>query len=128
MAFSKTKPEPVLAGLHLELDDAVVAGAAGLLDVAPLHRRTGLRDRLLVGDLRLADVRVDLELAQQAVGDDLEVQLAHAGDDRLAGLLVDGDAEGRILLGEALEGLASLSMSALVLGSMAIEMTGSGSR
>ena len=49
---------------------------------------TGLRDRLAVGDLRPADVRVDVELALQAVDDDLEVELAHAGDQRLAGLLV----------------------------------------
>src|SRR5437868_13474903 len=48
---------------------------------------------LAVGDLRPAHVRVDLELAHQAVDDDLEVQLAHASDQRLAGLLVGGDAE-----------------------------------
>ena len=35
-------------------------------------------DRLAVGDLRLADVRLDLVLALHAVDDDLEVQLAHA--------------------------------------------------
>ena len=45
-------------------------------------------ERFLVGDLRLADARLDAELALQAVDDDLEVQLAHAGDDDLAGLLV----------------------------------------
>jgi hypothetical protein len=50
-----------------------------------------LRDRLAVGDLRLADVGLDLELALHAVDEHLEVQLAHAGDDRLAGLLVGAD-------------------------------------
>ena len=84
-------------------------------------------DRLAVGDLRLADVGADLELAHQAVDDDLEVQLAHAGDDRLAGLLVGADPEGRILLRQlAAAPVASFSWSALVLGSMATEMTGSG--
>ena len=35
-------------------------------------------NRLAVRDLRLADVRLDLELALHALDDDLEVQLAHA--------------------------------------------------
>ena len=91
-----------------------------------LDGRRGLRDRLLVGDLRPADVGVDLELAQQAVDDDLQVELAHARDDRLAGLFVDGDAEGRILDGERSAPGPSLSWSALVFGSMAIWITGSG--
>ena len=65
---------------------AVLAAAAGLPDVAALAvGRPG--ERFLVGDLRLADARLDAELALQAVDDDLEVQLAHAGDDDLAGLL-----------------------------------------
>ena len=39
-----------------------------------------------VGDLRLADVGLDLELALHAVDEDVEVELAHAADDGLAGL------------------------------------------
>src|SRR5207237_1109168 len=65
-------------------------------------------DRLAIGDLRLADVRVDGKLAQHAVDDDLEVQLAHAGDDRLGGLLVGVDLERRVFLGELGERLAHL--------------------
>jgi hypothetical protein len=84
-------------------------------------------DRLAVGHLRLADVGLDLELAHHAVDDDLEVQLAHAGDDRLAGLLVGVHAEGRVLLGQLRwSAMPSLSWSALVFGSMATSMTGSG--
>ena len=45
-------------------------------------------DGLPVGDLRLADVGLDLELATHAVDEDVEVELAHAADDGLAGLLV----------------------------------------
>ena len=72
-----------------------------------------LADRLAVGDLRAADVRVDVELAHQAVDDDLEVELAHPGDQRLAGLLVGAHAEGRILLGQALQARAELVLVAL---------------
>jgi hypothetical protein len=42
----------------------------------------------------LPDVGLDLELALHAVDDDLEVQLAHAGDDGLAGS-PDRSAPGR---------------------------------
>ena len=91
--------------LRIQVDDgvAVLARAAGLADEPALDLLGRLRDRLAVGDLRPADVRVDVELALEAVDDDLEVQLAHPGDERLPGLLVGRDAEGRILLGEARE-------------------------
>jgi hypothetical protein len=94
-----------LAGSRLEVDvdDAVLARAAGLADEAPLDLLRGALDGLAVGDLRAADVGLDLELALHAVDDDVEVQLAHAGDLGLAGLLVGLHLEGRVLLGEALE-------------------------
>ena len=99
----------------LEVDDDVgeLARAAGLLLVAVDDLLDRLGDRLAVGDLRLADVGVDLELAQHAVDEHLEVQLAHAGDDRLAGLLVGADLEGRVLLGERGERLAQLVLVGL---------------
>ena len=59
---------------------------------------------LAIGDLRTSDGGLDLELALQAIDDHLEVQLAHAGDHGLAGLLVGAHLEGRVLLAEALEG------------------------
>ena len=63
----------------------VLATAAGLADETALA--LGLPgDRLPVGHLRPTDRGPDVELAHQAVGDDLEVELAHAGDQRLAGL------------------------------------------
>ena len=62
-------------------------------------RRIGLA----IGDLRLADVGGDLELADHPVDEHVEVELAHARDERLAGLRVGLDPEGRILLREALE-------------------------
>src|SRR5438105_1519130 len=90
--------------LRGEVDDrvAVLARAARLPDELAPDLLDRLADGLAVGDLRAADVRVDVELALQPVDDDLEVELAHALDDRLAGLLVGRDAEGRVLLGEAL--------------------------
>ena len=85
---------------HVDDDVAVLATAAGLAGELHVDAVAAPGRRLAVGDLRLADVRLDLELAQQAVDDDLEVQLAHAGDDRLAGLAVGTNPERRVLLGE----------------------------
>src|SRR5690606_5793286 len=64
-----------LLRLDLDPDVAELAAATALADEAAflLH---GLADRLAIGDLRLADVGLDLELALHAVDDDLEVQLA----------------------------------------------------
>ena len=74
-----------LAREEVDLHVAVLAAAAGLLRV--LHLAIGgTRQGFLVGDLRTADGRLDAELALEAVDDDLEVQLAHAGDDDFAGL------------------------------------------
>ena len=71
-------------------------------------------DGLAVGDLRLADVGRDLELADHPIDEHVEVQLtAHAGDEGLRGLQVGVDAEGRVLLGQTLEAIVSLSWSAL---------------
>src|ERR1043165_1795876 len=71
-----------LAGDDLYLHLAELAGAARLLlvGVGELDR---LREILAIGDLRSADVRLDLELALHAVDEDLEVELAHPLDDRL---------------------------------------------
>ena len=100
-------------GLEVDDDVGVLARAAGLLDVAVLDLLDRLGDRLAVGDLGLADVGVDLELAQHAVDEHLEVQLAHAGDDGLAGLLVGADLERRVLLGQRLQRLAQLVLVGL---------------
>ena len=91
--------------VRLELDDrvAVLALAAGLADEAAVALG-GAADGLAIGDLRLADVGGDLELADHPVDEHVEVELAHAGDERLGRLRVGLDAEGRVLLGQALEG------------------------
>ena len=72
-----------------------------------------MRDRLAVRDLRLADVRVDVELAHHPVDEHLEVELAHAGDDRLAGVQVGVHHERRVFVGERVERLAELVLVVL---------------
>ena len=88
---------------------------AGLADEATVA--LGLAaDRLTVGDLRLAHVGRHLELAGHAVHEDVQVQLAHAGDEGLPGLFVGLDAEGGVLLGQALQGHGKLVLVGLRLG------------
>src|SRR6056297_2093864 len=69
--------------------------------------RVGMLDlvgnRLAVGHLRRADVGLDLELAFQAVDQNVEVQLAHALHDRLSRLDVGLDAERGIFRREPLK-------------------------
>ncbi len=105
-----------LGGLHVDAHVAVLAVAARLANEATVDVDDLLLDRLAVRDLGLADVGVDLELALEAVDDDLEVELAHPGDDRLARLRVGVGAERRILVGELLEGAAELVEISLGLG------------
>src|SRR5215213_6735600 len=102
----------------LGVDDrvAVLAAATCLPDEAALDAVDALADGLAVRDLRAADVGVHPELAQQPVDDDLQVQLAHAGDDGLARLLVATHGEGWVLLGETLEGHGELLLVGLGLG------------
>src|SRR5512140_3850050 len=87
------EPLPLLRRLDGDPDVTVLAATAGLADVASFLLHLA-RDRLAVGDLGPPDVRLDLELAQQAVDDDLEVELAHPGNDGLPRLIVVPDLDG----------------------------------
>ena len=58
---------------------------------------TGLRDLLAIGDLRRADIGLDLVGTLEDIDLDVEVKLAHALEDGLARFLVGVDAERRIL-------------------------------
>ena len=89
--------------------------AAGLADEAALGLG-GALDRFAIGDLRLADIGVDFELAQHPIDDDLEMQLAHPGDQRLRSFPVDADPERRIFFGQLLQRLAELFLVGLGLG------------
>src|SRR5215208_4867412 len=102
----------------LGVDDrvAVLAPATRLPHEPALDALHALADGLAVSDLRTADVRVNPELAQEPVDDDLQVQLAHAGDDGLPGLLVAANGERRVLFGEPLERHGELLLVGFRLG------------
>ena len=72
-----------------------------------------LPDRLQVRDALLAELDVDAEAALQPLDGDLDVHLAHAGEELLARLLVAAQVQRRILLGEAAEGSRHLLLVAL---------------
>src|SRR5699024_1285871 len=74
-------------GFQLDLDMTVLALTAGLTGVLGFLVG-GLADGLTIGDLRRAAVGFDLELTRQTLHDDFQVELAHAGDDGLAGLFI----------------------------------------
>ena len=101
--------------LDLQFDHAELAVTAGLAHETALGFRRA-PDRFAIRHLRLADIGVDLELAQHPVNDNLQMQLAHPGDQRLRGLLVDADAERRIFFGQLLQRLAELLLIGLGLG------------
>ncbi|SAJ32568.1 Uncharacterised protein [Enterobacter cloacae] len=64
-----------------------------------LHRFT---QGFTVGDLRTTNVRLNAKFTLHAVNDDLQMQLAHPGDDGLSGLFVRVQAKRRILRSQAL--------------------------
>ncbi len=112
IASTNSKPLPVLVRLHLEPHVAVLAAAARLLDELAFDFRR-LADRFAIRHLRRADVGLDAELALHPVDQDLEVQLAHAGDDRLARFFVGAHAERRVFLRQAIERDAHLLLVGL---------------
>src|SRR5262249_24570587 len=67
-----------------------------------------LCDRLSIRHLRTTHVGVDSKLALQPIDDDLQMQFAHAADDRLAGLLIRRDLEAGILGRKTLKSQAQL--------------------
>lgn len=101
----------VLLGLVVGLDVAghagKVAGAAALA-LEQVVEVGAAGDGLAVGDAGLARDALRLVLALQALDVDLEMQLAHAGDDGLFALGVDVDAEGRVLALESVHRLAEI--------------------
>src|SRR6266436_422909 len=86
---------------------AVLSAAASLLDVFAFGFRF-LANGLAVGYLRTAHIGLHVVFAQHAVHDNFEVQLAHAGDQCLAGIRLRGDAKRWIFLREPLHGYAQL--------------------
>ena len=60
-------------------------------------------DRFAVNDPRLAHIDPGIEFPLQPVGDDFQMKLPHARQDRLGGLVVVLDPQGRILLHELVQ-------------------------
>ena len=85
-----------LVRLGHDLDAGELARAAGLLLVDIVDRRRAA-EPLAIGDLRGADIGVDLIGPAQDIDLDVEVELAHALQDGLARFLIGRDAEGRVL-------------------------------
>src|SRR5690606_33574039 len=98
--------------LEHDLDAGELTRTTGLLLVRVVDFRLA-GDRLTVSNLRRTDVRFNLELTTHTVDDDVQVKLAHASDDRLAGFLVGLNAEGRILSGKAIKREAHLFLVSL---------------
>ena len=115
-----------LQRLEDDLHLGVLAGAAGLLLVGVgLGVRPG--DGLAIRHLRRADIGLHAVFAAQPVDDDLQVQLAHAGQDGLAGLLVgaqpqaDGSSPASFC-----RPMVIFSTASLVRGSTEMSITGTG--
>ena len=60
----------------------------------------GLGDRLAISHLRPANVGLHAEFAHHAIHDDFKMQLAHAFNQHLTGVMVRVDTERRIFLGK----------------------------
>jgi hypothetical protein len=73
------------------LPDAAVLLAVGMVDLGT--RRQGLAVR----DPRRAQGCFDIVVLLQCLDDNQQVQLAHAGEQRRAGLQIDADAQRRVL-------------------------------
>src|SRR2546430_5211000 len=90
------------AGTHIYFDVAILTATTGLFDqLTDAVRVAG--NRFAIRDLRFARVRVDFELAEHTIANDLQMQFAHAGDDRLAGVFVRVNAERWIFFGKTLQ-------------------------
>ena len=89
-----------LQGQH---DVPVLPFAAGLAHKFAFHVRHFLAQGFAVGDLRTTNVGLNAKLALHPVDNDLQMQLAHAGDNRLAGLFIGMQTERRIFRRQPLQ-------------------------
>ena len=88
---------------------------AGLTDVAAFALGCAANG-FAVGDLRLADGGFHLELTQKTIHDDFQMQLAHAGDDGLTGLLIGEGLEGGVFFRQLDQRHGHLILTGLGLG------------
>ena len=83
----------------MQLAVTVLTFTAGLTLVHTLAVNR-LTNGLAVRNLRRAYVRLNLKLAQKSVNDNIKVQLAHARNNGLTGLLVGVGLKGGVLFGK----------------------------
>ena len=91
---------------------SVTAGLSGVLGFCFDFFREGFA----ISNLRRTDVCLDLELSEQSVDNNLQMQLAHAGNDGLAGFGIGVRFEGRVFFRQLLERFAEFGLSRLGLG------------
>ncbi len=105
------------AGIWFELnpDMTVLTTTTGLSD--ELAFAIGLcLNRFSIGNLRVPNRCFNLELAFHPIDDNLEVQFAHAGNNRLTCFRIGIGSEGRILFWQLLQGGAHLFLILLGFG------------
>ena len=90
----------------------VLSTTTGLLRVLAVNVNS-LCEGLLISNLRSAYVSLYVELTQQTVYDDIQMKLAHTGNDGLACFFVCSDTEGRILLRQLYKSIAHLVLACL---------------
>ena len=103
---------------------AILTATTGLTNKLALGMHDRLTSSLTISNLRFTDVAVNLELTTQTVNDDLEMQLAHAGNNGLTSSRRSVRTLERSGLPEqdgCRDDTLILSWSAFVLGSTATE-------
>ena len=101
--------------IHADVHFAELAGAARLLLVPVAALGVGL-DRFAVRNLRLVRFDLDLVAPLEPLAQQLQVQLAHAGEHHLLGFLVVLDVNGAVLLGDLVQRAGEFRFVAAGLG------------
>ena len=69
-----------------------------------------------VADLGCSDISSYVEFPLHAVHDDVQMQFAHALNDSLVGLVISGEVEGGVLLGQLVQSSSHLVIVCFALG------------
>src|SRR5690606_40547698 len=91
-------------GLQLEDNVTVLTTTTGLLDEFTFDFVASLADGFAVSHLWFTHVGFHAEFTAHAVYQNFQVQLAHTGNNGLAGFFVAADAERRIFLSQTGQG------------------------
>src|SRR5262249_41826762 len=90
------EPSAARHGLEIDVADAELTVAAGLLLLLAFDVRRLFRDRLTVGEARGAELRFDASPTLDALERDFEMQHAEPRQKQLARVLVVGERQARI--------------------------------